>query len=115
MHRQRQLGPGVRPYAAAPVYSGAKAFVHAWTRSLRHQLRDTSVRVVELLPPVVDTPLATNLDPSFSRMPPEVLANALLRGLERGREEMTPGQSVALKWMARLVPGLAFWVLNRGG
>jgi NADP-dependent 3-hydroxy acid dehydrogenase YdfG len=40
------------PYPAAPVYSGAKAFVHAWTVSLREQLKDTSVRVVELLPPV---------------------------------------------------------------
>jgi uncharacterized oxidoreductase len=102
------------PFAAAPVYSGAKAFVHAWTRSLRQQLRGSSVRIVELLPPVVDTPLATNLDPSFSRMPPAVLAKAFLRGLERGREEITPGQSVILKWLGRLAPGLAFWVLNRG-
>lgn len=102
------------PFAAAPVYSGAKAFIHAWTRSLRRQLRDSSVRIVELLPPVVDTPLAENLDSSFSRMPPEALARAFARGLERGREEITPGQSVLLKWLARFAPGLAFWMLNRG-
>lgn len=101
------------PFAAAPVYSGAKAFVHAWTRSLRRQLRGTSVRVVELLPPVVDTPLATDLDPSFKRMPPEVLANALVNGLERGHTVITPGQSVVLKWLGRFAPGLAFWMVNR--
>lgn len=101
------------PYAAAPVYCGAKAFIHAWTRSLRRQLRGTSVRVVELLPPVVDTPLAASLDPSFDRMPPERLAQAFVHGLERGHDEITPGQSVLLKWLSRLAPGLAFWMLNR--
>ena len=101
------------PFAAAPVYSGAKAFVHAWTRSLRRQLRGTSVRVIELLPPVVDTPLAKDLDPSFARMPPAVLAAALVTGLERGQTEITPGQSLLLKWLSRIAPGLAFWMLNR--
>lgn len=101
------------PFAAAPVYSGAKAFVHAWTRSLRRQLHGTSVRVVELLPPVVDTPLAADLDPSFTRMPPEQLASAFLTGLKRGDTEITPGQSLLLKWLGRFAPGLAFWMVNR--
>lgn len=101
------------PFAAAPVYSGAKAFVHAWTRSLRRQLRKTSVQVVELLPPVVDTPLANDLDPSFARMPPQQLAKAFIAGLKRGDVEITPGQSVALKWLSRLGPGVAFWMVNR--
>lgn len=100
------------PYAAAPVYSGSKAFVHAWTRSLRAQLAGTSVRVVELLPPVVDTPLADGLEPSFSRMPPRTLATAFLRGLERGDNEIAPGQSGPLRWMARLAPGFIFRRLN---
>lgn len=102
------------PYAAAPVYSGAKAFVHAWTIALRVQLAGTSVRVVELLPPVTDTPLADGLDPSFARMPVEDVAAALLRGLRRGDDEITPGQSGSLRWLARLSPRLTLWLLNRG-
>ena len=51
------------PDVAAPVHSGAKAFVHAWTVALRAQLTDTSLRVVELLPPVTDTPLADEVAP----------------------------------------------------
>jgi len=101
------------PYAAAPVYSGAKAFVHAWTVSLREQLKDTSVRVVELLPPVTDTPLADGLNPSFKRMSPDDVVGAFLKGLEAGDDEIAPGQSKQLKWMSRLAPGFIFGQLNK--
>ena len=101
------------PYVPAPVYSGAKAFVHAWTIALRAQLAGTSVRVVELLPPVTDTPLADGLNASFKRMDPVELADALLRGIENGRDEIAPGQSVQLKWLSRLAPRLIFGQLNK--
>ncbi|MEP0545771.1 MAG: SDR family NAD(P)-dependent oxidoreductase [Rhodothermales bacterium] len=101
------------PYAAAPVYSASKAFLHAYTQSLRAQLAGSSVRVVELLPPVVDTPLADGLDPSFARMPPEKLAATFLREVRRGQDEITPGQSRQLKWMSRLAPSFMFGQLNK--
>lgn len=101
------------PYVAAPVYSGAKAFVHAWTVALRAQLADTSVRVVELLPPVTDTPLANGLNAGFARMPAEKVAAALLRGLDRDADEIAPGSAAPLQWLARLSPRLALRLLNR--
>lgn len=101
------------PYVAAPVYSGAKAFVHAWTVALRVQLADTSVRVVELLPPVTDTPLADGLNAGFARMPPEKVAAALLRGLARDADEIAPGSAAPLQCLARLSPRLALRLLNR--
>ena len=90
------------------MYSGAKAFVHAWTIALREQLKGTSVRVVELLPPVTDTTLAEGLNPSFARMPPEKLVEAFLKGLQHGHEEIAPGRSVQLKWLSRIAPGFIF-------
>lgn len=45
------------PMARFPIYCATKAFVHSFTMSLRHQLRDTSVRVLELAPPWVKTDL----------------------------------------------------------
>lgn len=100
-------------FAAAPVYSAAKVFVHFYTQCLREQLKATSVRVVELLPPVVDTPLASGVDTPLPRMPPEKLAAALMRGLRKGRVEIAPGISTPLKWMGRLVPSLAFRLMNK--
>ena len=41
----------------APVYSASKAGVHAFTRSLRSQVADLGITVLELIPPMVDTEL----------------------------------------------------------
>jgi uncharacterized oxidoreductase len=101
------------PYAAAPVYSASKAFLHSYTLSLRAQLAGTSVRVVELLPPVVDTTLAQGLDPSFARMSPSRLAADFLGAVRKGRDEIALGQSLQIKWMSRLAPGFLFSQLNK--
>ncbi|MGB3733258.1 SDR family oxidoreductase [Microbacterium sp.] len=45
------------PLAATPTYSASKAYVHMLSESLRLQLADSGVRVVELVPPSVRTDL----------------------------------------------------------
>lgn len=44
-------------YPPAPVYSATKAFMHNWLDGLRMQLRNTSVEVLEIAPPYVQTEL----------------------------------------------------------
>jgi uncharacterized oxidoreductase len=45
------------PMATTPTYCATKAAIHSWTESLRYQLRNTSVDVLELVPPYVQTDL----------------------------------------------------------
>src|ERR1700733_2139713 len=45
------------PMTITPAYCATKAAIHSYTQSLRYQLRDTSVQVLELIPPYVQTEL----------------------------------------------------------
>jgi uncharacterized oxidoreductase len=45
------------PRADFPTYCASKAFLHSWLQSLRHQLRNSAIEVIELAPPYVQTEL----------------------------------------------------------
>ncbi|HEY0785983.1 MAG TPA: SDR family NAD(P)-dependent oxidoreductase [Acidobacteriaceae bacterium] len=45
------------PIAMTPTYCATKAGLHSWTESLRYQLRESSIQVLELIPPYVQTEL----------------------------------------------------------
>jgi uncharacterized oxidoreductase len=52
------------PLPATPTYSATKAAIHSFTQSLRVQLADTAIRVMELAPPAVATSLMNQEDDS---------------------------------------------------
>lgn len=53
------------PLARTPTYSATKAAIHSWSQSLRAQLAETSVRVIDWAPPAV----ATDLMPGHAEDP----------------------------------------------
>ena len=55
------------PKAIYPTYCATKAFLHSWLQSLRYQLRDVSIEVLELAPPYVQTELTGQAQASDPR------------------------------------------------
>lgn len=100
------------PFPLSPVYSAAKAALHAYTRCLRTQLRGTSVTVVELAPPGVETPLFRGEFADAMKgqkgMPVDELVKKAIAGIEAGRAEIRPGLSNVLHLLSRLAPQLPF-------
>ncbi len=104
-------GLALVPVAGASVYSATKAALHSFSHSLRYRLRETPVKVFEVLPPWVDTDLSRGLN--IPKIPPETVAKAILQGLERNRYEVRVGQIKPLYVMSRLAPSFAERMLNR--
>ena len=90
-------GLAFTPVADVPVYSATKAAVHALSLSLRHQLRDTAVRVFEVAPPIVATQLAGRRDrPDAGTMTAQEVAVGILAALEHDTYEVALGRAANL-------------------
>jgi uncharacterized oxidoreductase len=104
------------PIAMMPIYCATKAAIHSFTISLRHQLRNTSVRVFETAPPTTDT----NLDESFAGeqeqayrgISPQRVAVAIIEGIKAGDEEIIIGEARELYQAALRNPEAKFKQLN---
>jgi uncharacterized oxidoreductase len=105
------------PMPISPVYCATKAAVHSFSQSLRVQLTGTSVSVVELAPPAVETPL---LRGEFAEemkdqkgMDVKKFATQALAAIEAGRLEIRPGLSNVLKAMSRIAPDFMLRQLSK--
>jgi uncharacterized oxidoreductase len=96
------------PLALEPVYCATKAGLHSFSQSMRYQLKDTRVEVVEVLSSWVDTDMARNVD--TPKMGADRMVAEFMRGLEAGREEIRIGQIDRLYFWSRLAP---HWMLKK--
>ena len=62
-------GLGFVPLPFTPTYSATKAAIHSFTESMRVQLAETAVQVIELVPPAVQTELMPGQSESPIAMP----------------------------------------------
>jgi uncharacterized oxidoreductase len=110
-------GLGFIPLAILPIYSATKAAIHSFTISLRHQLRDTSIKVFELIPPIVDTELdrgdRERRGQKDRGIQPKEIAVATIDGLINDKYEITIGMSEVLRKSARDNPHQAFQDMNQ--
>ncbi len=94
-------------FPKAPIYSTSKIGIHAYTKSLRLQLKDTSVKVFELAPPKTSKPLFSRSSPEAdhkNNMPtmdvPDVV-KVMIDSIMKNKFEILPGMSKLLKLAGR--------------
>ena len=104
-------GLAYMPIATLGTYCASKAAVHFVTMSIRQQLKDSTIHVVEVLPPVVDTDLSK--DATMPKMQTDTFAAIFMKKLSKHEEVMNIGQSSFLDKFSRYLPKTAFKMLNK--
>lgn len=105
-------GLGIVPKQSAPVYCATKAALHSFTKTLRWQLEGTSVRVFEIIPPIVDTAMTQGR--GRGKISPEALVEEFWHDFCRDRYEMRIGKTKLLFVLQRLMPFLAERIMRSG-
>jgi len=105
-------GYGWVPAAHFPIYSAAKAGLRAFAKSLRMQLEDTGIKVMEVVPPVVDTPATAHL--TVPKVSAGEVAHDTLAGLARGAREVFVGRARGIPIALRLAPRLLEQMVGKG-
>jgi uncharacterized oxidoreductase len=93
-------GLAFTPIAAIPVYCATKAALHSFSLSLRYQLRETSIRVFEIAPPMVATELSGGggrANDNNYIMTPEAAAAGILDAMKKNDYEVALGTAENLR------------------
>ena len=80
------------------TYSASKAAAHSLAQCLRAEMRPAGIRVVNIFPGPIDEAWNQNLPPP--KLTPEAVANAIVKALRDGTEDVYPGD-VAQEWLER--------------
>ena len=95
---------GIAPERLNGVYGGTKAFVLAFSQSLRHELADTGVKVQVVLPGATATNFWSIAGKSVEHLPQEIvmsaedMVDAALAGLDQGEFVTIPALPDAGQW-----------------
>ncbi|MHB9003122.1 MAG: SDR family oxidoreductase [Coriobacteriia bacterium] len=106
-------------------YSGAKYAVIGFTEALRFEMRPHGISVHVALPPDTDTPALAHektLRPpetdvvagNIKAIAPEIVARAIVRGVERGTNHIIPDATSRFYFRLKgLLPEVFFWIVDR--
>jgi len=103
----------ISPKKSASVYCATKSAIHSFTKTLRYQLNDTHVKVFEIIPPLVETPMTKGRGKS-RKITPIQLANEFLKSFKADKFEIYIGKAKILQLIHRFSPKLADKIMKDG-
>ncbi|MBE1526140.1 putative oxidoreductase [Sphingopyxis sp. OAS728] len=98
-------GLAIAPCGSGAVYCATKAGLRAYTQALRYVLKDSNVRIIEALPPVVATNMTARRD--GKKMTAHDCAAEIVRGIRAGKTEINVGMVKILQLVHSISPALA--------
>ena len=107
-------GLAIVPKETCAVYCASKAALHSFSQTLRWQLENSPVRVFELMPPMVATPMSQGKGHAHLKISPDELANEFWRDFQRNHYEIMGGKTKLLYWLNRLSNTLAQRIMRKG-
>ena len=98
-------GLALMPKTTSAVYCATKAAVNVFSQSLRHQLEETNVKVLQTFMPLVDTAMTAGR--GRDKISARDAAAAMIDGIERDVEDHDIGKVRLLRPMTRFLPSVA--------
>lgn len=98
-------GLAIAPRAGGPIYCATKAALRSYTQAIRYQLKDSGVKVMEALPPLVATNMTSGRGGKM--MTASDCATEIVRGIKAGSAEVAVGQTKLLRLVHSMSPALA--------
>jgi len=93
------------------TYGASKAALHSYSLSLRLALEKTSVKVFELMPPLVNTDFSQEIG-GANGIPPSQVAEDLVKAFEANRYEVHVGRTADIFELNRKSPAEALLAMN---
>ncbi|MBY0424800.1 MAG: SDR family NAD(P)-dependent oxidoreductase [Cytophagales bacterium] len=110
-------GLGIVPLVIVPIYSATKSALHSFSISLRKQLALTTVKVFEILPPIVDTELDNGARDKRGQtdkgISAEQVAIESLKAISKDKFEIPIGIVKVLRIGSRISPKLFLKIINK--
>lgn len=104
-------GLAIAPRAGGSIYCASKAALRSYTQAIRHLYKDSNLRIVEALPPVVETKMTAGRD--SKKMSATDCAAQIVRGILNDKDEINVGMVKLLKLVHSMSPALARRVMLR--
>jgi len=80
------------PKSDIAIYCATKAFLHSFTLSLRHLLKEKNIEVIEIIPPEINTNLGGN-NKHILATPVSIFIDSIFKQLSENKNEITYGFS----------------------
>lgn len=104
-------GLAIAPKTTSAVYCATKAALNTFSQSLRYQLKNTRIQVLQAFLPLVDTAMTKGR--GTSKMSVDKVSTEIIKGLEKTIVDHDIGKVKFLRVINRLLPSIAKEIMRK--